>query len=95
MYKIRMKVGKSIFPFTEKLANHTEAEVVEVNEVDEVLRVVDSLEWKEIQAAEVAPAEAQPQVADYKANAELEQTAIPVEPSEDSVDLENIDVDSL
>jgi hypothetical protein len=96
MYKVRMKVGGSVFPFTEKLANHSEAIVIDVDEAGKVIREVDVSEWKHNVVADVQAevVEELPQTEDYEADAELEPTAIPVDPS-DAIDLESIDVDAL
>ena len=45
MFRIRMKVGGSIFPVTTNLLKHDEAEVIEVDENNNVLRLIDSTEW--------------------------------------------------
>lgn len=93
MYKVRMKVGGSVFPFTEKLAHHAEAEVID--DSGDSIRIVDVSEWRDnvVATVEAVEVEELPQTVDYEAEAELEKTAIPVEPSDD--DLENIDVDDL
>ena len=92
MYQIRMKVGGSIFPFTEKLANHSEAEVIEVTAGG--TRIVDVSEWRDnvVATVEAVEVEEAPQIADYVAEAPLEETAIPVAPDDE---LENVDVDDL
>ena len=100
MYKVRMKVGGSIFPATPKLVKHSEAEVVEVDDKGTVLRVVDELEWgrpgffdEPKAVVEEAPPKkkAAPKRASPKKKAVNKQPAIP----DDDESLENIDVSSI
>lgn len=97
MFKVRMKVGGSIYPFTLKISAHSEAEVIEVNEKDEVVRIVDPLEWKrpdfDKPAVTPAPVAAKPAPAPKKKAPKKKankQSAIP-----DDSSLENIDVSSI
>lgn len=93
MFKVRMKVGGSIFDFTERLANHTEAEVVDVDDNGTVLRIVDPSEWKN--GGKPNPLVQPATIEDYAADS-ITGSAIPVDsPEEPEVTLENIDVDSL
>ena len=100
MYKVRMKVGGSIFDVREKLLKHSEAEVIEVDEAGTFLRLVDSTEWEregffdepKAVVKEAPPVKkAAPKKASPKKKAVNKQTAIPV----DDESLENIDVSSI
>ena len=100
MFKIRMKVGGSIFPVTTNLLKHDEAEVIEVDENNNVLRLIDSTEWgregffdEPKAVVEEAPPKkkAAPKRASPKKKAVNKQPAIP----DDDESLENIDVSSI
>ena len=105
MFRIRMKVGGSIFPVTTNLLKHDEAEVIEVDENNNVLRLIDSTEWgregffdepkavvEEAVVKEAPPKKkAAPKRASAKKKAVNKQPAIP----DDDESLENIDVSSI
>lgn len=48
MIKVKLKVGGNIYPLTEKMAKHSEAQVVDITDDGEVIRVLDELEWKKL-----------------------------------------------
>lgn len=92
MFKIRMKVGGNEWPFTPKLARHSEAEVVEVDDDNNVVRLVDKSEW--IKWTEAPVAEAPKKSAPPKKKA-AKKKAAPKPAIPDDVSLENIDVSAL
>ena len=93
MYKIRMKVGGNEWPFTPKLARHSAAEVIEVDDEGKVIRLVDKSEWINWTEAPVEKAEPKKPAAPKKKVAKKKAAQTPAIP--DDASLENIDVSAI
>lgn len=93
MYNIKMKTGGNIYPVTEKLIKHNEAEVVELKADGTVKRVIDPTEYAGMTIAEMNAA-AKP-VAEKSAPKNKSSKKAKKEPETEAPALENIDVSSL